>query len=131
MRDDLPVSDAYHVRVDGPNGFMREFVGRSRQGLSVSVDFAKRRASSGVLEIAISNPASAGRQVTVYDESYGSPVRNVAVAAHGRSTITIDTSAAHGWYDFSVRAEDLSYRYAGRVETGKWSISDPAMSSNK
>jgi phospholipase C len=131
VRDDLPVSDAYHVRVDGPNGFMREFVGRSRQAIAVSVDYAKRRASSGVLEIAISNTANAERQVAVHDESYGSPVRNVAVPAHGRSVITIDTSATHGWYDFIVRDADLRYRYAGRVETGKWSIGDPAMAGAK
>jgi len=39
----------------------------------------------------------------------------------------IATKPNHGWYDFSVTSGDLSHRYFGRVETGDWSVSDPAM----
>ncbi|HEY4304515.1 MAG TPA: phospholipase C, phosphocholine-specific [Gemmatimonadaceae bacterium] len=127
VRDDLAISSAYHVRVDGPNGFMREFRGDASVGLDVSVDFAKRHAKDGVLEITIANATSASRAVTIHDESYGAPVQQVIAAAGGRSSIAIDTSSAHGWYDFSVRSSGQVYRYAGRVETGKWSVSDPAM----
>jgi phospholipase C len=37
---------------------------------------------------------------------------------------------SHGWYDFSVRVqghEGFEKRYAGRIETGRDSISDPQM----
>ena len=61
------------------------------------------------------------------DESYGAAVRVVTVPARGRSVVAMETSTAHGWHDVSVRAESLAYRYAGRVETGQWSVSDPAM----
>ena len=127
VRDDFAVPAPYRVRVDGPNGFMREFVGGREPVLGVTVDFAKRRAASGMLEVALSNRGSTTRQVTVRDESYGAPIRSVTVATGGRSSVAIDTSGTHGWYDFTVRCDDLVYRYAGRVETGKWSISDPAM----
>lgn len=34
------------------------------------------------------------------------------------------------WYDFTVQSEEgYLHRFAGRVETGKHSISDPAMAS--
>ena len=34
-----------------------------------------------------------------------------------------------GWYDFTATASGFTRRFAGRVETGRPSISDPAMGS--
>ena len=34
---------------------------------------------------------------------------------------------AGGWYDFTVRAAGVERRCAGRMETGRDSVSDPAM----
>ncbi|RZL89201.1 MAG: DUF756 domain-containing protein, partial [Variovorax sp.] len=31
------------------------------------------------------------------------------------------------WYDFTVTSENFERRFAGRVETGKPGVSDPAM----
>jgi phospholipase C len=41
--------------------------------------------------------------------------------------VSIDAGPSHGWYDVSVTAGALRYRYAGRIETGAWSVTDPAM----
>jgi len=128
VHDDLSIESAYHIRVDGPNGFMREFRGEATPPSRVVVDFAGRRATSGVLEIVITNLGAPARTIAIHDESYGAPARQVTVRGDGaHSSVEIDTSGAHGWYDFSVRDGAQVYRYAGRVETGKWSISDPAM----
>lgn len=127
VRDEIPVSASYRVRVDGPNGFMREFSGTGDDRLSLVVAPAKGKAGRAALEVRLSNPTSATRTISIRDESYGRPPRSVALAAGQHSSVTIDTSASHGWYDFTVRVGSLAYRYAGRVETGAWSISDPAM----
>ena len=46
------------------------------------------------------------------------------------SEIALDLSRSYGWYDFSVRLEGFNRferRYAGHVETGVPSFSDPHM----
>jgi phospholipase C len=67
------------------------------------------------------------RDVEVIDEAYGAPVRRFRVEPGSPSTLAIDMARTHGWYDFAIRVAGLVYRYAGRIETGKWSITDPAM----
>ncbi len=42
----------------------------------------------------------------------------------------MDTRRSFRWYDFGLkieRFETFQRRFAGRVETGQWSFSDPAM----
>jgi len=44
--------------------------------------------------------------------------------------LVVESAHDHGWYDFSVTIggnPGYQQRFAGRVETGRWSISDPAM----
>jgi phospholipase C len=127
VSDELPVAGRYVWRIDGPNGFMREFAGTSEETIAVVVDHEGHRAASGRLEIRLSNRGAASRSITIRDESYGQPARRVVVRAGGNSSVIVDTTAAHGWYDFAVSAGDMVYRYAGRIETGKWSVTDPAM----
>jgi phospholipase C len=38
-----------------------------------------------------------------------------------------ETSGSGAWYDITVSAEGFERRLAGRIETGRDSISDPAM----
>ncbi len=130
LHDAIPIGGAYHVRVDGPNGFMREFVGDANDGVSVVVDHADGRAASGMLEIRLTNRGKTSCDVLVRDESYGTNVRRISLKPMGTAATRIDANARHGWYDFSIRANTLTYRYAGRVETGKWSITDPAMAGD-
>ena len=45
-------------------------------------------------------------------------------------TLDIDTRASLGWYDVTIRIdghEPFHRQYAGRIETGHWGFSDPAM----
>lgn len=127
VRDALPISGNYVVRVDGPNGFMRQFNGGSDAGVSIVVDHAGGRAPSGVVEVRLANHRATAADVTVRDESYGAPIRRLTVRGGGQSSITVDVAATHGWYDFTVMVGSTAYRYAGRVETGEWGITDPAM----
>ncbi len=128
LRDGWQVDGAYHLRVDGPNGFMREFVdAAARSALRVVVDHPSGKGASGDVRVRLTNAASSVLPVTLTDESYHAAPRQTRVSARGTTTLVVPTAASHGWYDFTVRSGELAYRYAGRVETGKWSISDPAM----
>jgi phospholipase C len=53
----------------------------------------------------------------------------VRVRAGEQTSVAVSAEATQGWYDFSVEAGAFVARYAGRIETGAWSISDPAMDS--
>ena len=41
----------------------------------------------------------------------------------------LDLQKSHGWYDFTVKAEGIesAARFAGHVETGRSSFTDPLM----
>ena len=127
VHDSLPVASPFHVRVDGPNGFMREFRGDGGAAVLVAVDHRGRRAADGTLEVVITNPTARRREVVIRDESYGGSPRRVTVEPGKPARVAMETSKTLGWYDFTVADGRQAFRYAGRVETGKWSTSDPAM----
>jgi phospholipase C len=127
VRDVIPSRGAYHVRIDGPNGFMREFVGDGGPPpLSIVADHAGR-GKARTIELRLANTSTTPVAVTITDESYGAPERRVHLRAGKRHAVRLNVAASHGWYDVRVRAAGLAYRYAGRVETGEWSVTDPAM----
>jgi phospholipase C len=128
LRDTWKSAGAYHFRVDGPNGFMREFIdGATRSALRVTVDHPSGPAANGDIRVRITNRGGTALTVALADESYHAASQQTSLDALGTRTFVHATSATHGWYNLSVRCGALTYRYAGRVETGKWSISDPAM----
>jgi phospholipase C len=123
--------EKYHVQVYGPNGFMREFKG-SAADPGVQLVCAYQRLGvgklSGNIEMKISD--AAGRfSVRVKDHVYGAPDQHIRVDESGGSLV-LDLAKSHGWYDFSVTVaghDDFEQRFAGRVETGQHSFTDPFM----
>jgi phospholipase C len=123
---------AYHVRVDGPNGFMREFRGAaSSPNVEVGVEYAARgRRPYGDVVLRLENQGKQPVAVSLADGAYGQETVRVELPARAFRCINWKSSSNHGWYDILVGVEgDTSYvrRFAGRVETGEWSISDPAI----
>ena len=49
------------------------------------------------------------------------------VAAGATIDVVMWSAKSHGWYDISMSVENSEVRYAGRVETGATSITDPVM----
>jgi len=136
---DLPAftGGRYRFRVHGPNGFYREFAGSGADPLvEVVFDDLVRSAGGrtgeasqvGVrVDVGESAPAVTLR---VRDRAYGDEPRESRVSAGESRLLTVSTEASSGWYDLSVMvegAEGFERRYAGRVETGRWGTSDPAM----
>jgi phospholipase C len=126
----------YDLRVYGPNGFFREFIGSQEDPpVDFHFDYARDRrggnALRGGIEIVAANQHR--RQactIEAHDNSYGNPIQSRLLAPGERITLSVDAHKSSGWYDVSVRTSagrQFQKRYAGRVETGKWSTSDPAM----
>jgi len=69
-----------------------------------------------------------GEVFEVQDLSYGRATK--MVSADGKVRLDIPLDDSNGWYDFQVSAREypgLIHRYAGHVETGLPSITDPLM----
>jgi phospholipase C len=126
----------YHLRVYGPNGFFREFSGDANDPLvQVTCEYQRNRLSknslTGNIELRIVNlDPNNSHNLKIADHGYkNKPVFNV-VAPSAEETVVIDLKKSFGWYDFSLSIkgnESFTKRYAGRVETGKESYSDPFM----
>jgi phospholipase C len=116
----------YHLRVCGPNGFLREFAGNAADP-RVEIHSAY---ADGNMELRLSNRAAQSATLHVKDHGYGSGDHEIALQPGATRTLTLDLGKSHQWYDFSVTiagAEPFLRRFAGRVETGRDGFSDPVM----
>lgn len=139
LQDNWPIdgfeNGRYHFRVHGPNGFFREFVGSAdapniRCRLTLVEKKATKPMRSGGVEIHLENHDNRAAKITIRDHAYGHEAIHADLGAGQKSSFTIDTPKSQGWHDLSVTIDGVSEferRYAGRVETGRWSISDPQM----
>jgi phospholipase C len=126
----------YFLRVYGPNGFFREFRGGASDP-TVAIDFEYERSLieahpfTGNGELVLRN-SGAACTVMIVDNAYKQAYQGKSLAAGERSLITVPLTRNQGWYDFSVRIkgyDGFEQRFAGRIETGRDSISDPYMGS--
>jgi phospholipase C len=129
----------YHLRVYGPNGFYREFKGNQADpaietGFEYQRNMLIKKLLTGNIALKISNTGHKPHTVTLIDNSYKSGTRKKVLTASGtstsESTFIVDLAKNHGWYDFSIKVDGINgfeKRYAGRIETGKPSYSDPLM----
>jgi phospholipase C len=123
----------YHLRVDGPNGYYREYIGSVHNpDLTVSCIYeeTKGKLTGNVLLKIVNANRSKSYALTVKDLGYGKSDVKKQLAAGSSQEIVLNLKASHGWYDFNLDvagAADFAQRYAGRVETGKASFSDPVM----
>ncbi|MBY8885396.1 phospholipase C, phosphocholine-specific [Streptomyces sp. PTM05] len=119
----------YDFSVLGPNGFLRHLAGKvGALGPEVT---ARHDASTGHVTLTFSNPGSASVTFTATDAYAPTKSYRYTVAAGGSQTVTgWGVAAANRWYDVSVTlSSDSTYvrRFAGHVETGAPSTSDPAI----
>lgn len=125
---------AYDLEVHGPNGFFRAFRGGAVLAQATDLDVRTRydRRSGGVT-VEIENEGHTSRKVSITDRYTGD--RFQETLAPGKRWKKVTPSRRHfGWYDLVVRvAEDPAFEYvlAGHVETGRESISDPAMAGGR
>ena len=124
----------YHLRLNGPNGFYREFIGTANDPLiTITAEHELNRltkAPTGNIKLAIKNESSNPVDVELTDIGYKTNNLRKSIAAKAEQTIILDLKASYGWYDFEIKSTAsslFSQRYAGRIETGKESFTDPVM----
>lgn len=112
------------IAVHGPNGFLREFAGDGA-GIAATVE---RSADGDLLLVRLVNRGAAPGRVTLRALAYGSiAAQDVALAAGASRVIRVPIAASDHWYDLAVEAAGWRRRFAGHVETGRPSRSDPAI----
>lgn len=81
------------------------------------------------MEVRLRNSGEHALKVTVQDNSYEAATIAKTIPGVGDTSIILPLSKSHGWYDFTVSSEASSAmaRYAGHVDTGRPSSSDPLM----
>lgn len=130
----------YHLELNGPNGFFREFKGSDKDpSIDISLEYERKKLNSkklsGNLLMKITNKTPGqSYSVEINDNAYKKDklTRHVGSQGSGKDVVTIilNLQNSFGWYDFTITiAGNKSFvkRYAGHVETGEMSRTDPAM----
>ena len=130
----------YHLRIYGPNGFYRELMGDENDpDVAIELEYERSRRNlkklTGNILLKLSNPdPSRSYEIVITDHAYQGGTKTKTLkqssSAGGRATVVLHSDRSAGWYDFSVSVTGSAVfekRYAGRVETGRPGITDPAM----
>jgi len=127
---------AYDLWVLGPNGFHRHFQGNVTALRAVDAAVPEIRVcyevTQGDVYVTLMNTGASACTFEITPNAYYGEGDSWTVTVEGQQEGEQHwvLKQSGGWYDFSVRIsgdQDYLRRYAGRVETGKPSISDPAM----
>ncbi len=126
LRHDVVANaDAYDLSVFGANGFLRQYRGAPGGGMEATAIADSARQA---LVITLRNSGSAPVAATIRMRAYGNRGENITVPP-GQSVQSVwPTQASANWYDVEVTsAADAHFlrRFAGHIETGATSMSDP------
>ncbi|MCD2424667.1 phospholipase C, phosphocholine-specific [Niabella pedocola] len=122
----------YHLALFGPNGFYREVKGHSDEArISVECRYVAGGGKRyGQVQLIIRNHSDRQQELTIRDNSYGQRELSRKLPPMGTQHLVLLLEKSFGWYDFSVfnkADKNFERRYAGRVESGKESFSDPLL----
>ena len=120
---------AYDLSVFGPNGYLALF----RGGLKTSIEASVRYDSaSGDIDLVMANHGAAACTVVAANRYESGGSRSYTLAPGETKEDRWTLAASSGWFDLAVNDQDdaaLLRRFAGHVETGRASTSDPAIYS--
>ncbi|MGV3766878.1 MAG: phosphocholine-specific phospholipase C [Chitinophagaceae bacterium] len=118
----------YHLIFHGANGFFREYKGDSNEhDLEAKLTYSK---GEDVALLTLTNKGTAAASFMVTDTSYKTGEKKLVIKAGGSASYKIALAKTGNWYDVVIRkagSETFQWRFAGRIETGKPSITDPLM----
>jgi phospholipase C len=118
----------YQLDAYGPNGFFRSFKGSSEDP---NINFKIRyqitnRTPQLVLDF--ENFAEVDFNLILQDAAYGREKTSIHLLSKSKEQVLLDCGKTYGWYDFSLSfGEHFERKFAGRIETGKSSKTDPQM----
>jgi phospholipase C len=120
---------SYDYAVFGPNGYLRSFAGGlGEDSANLSVHERHDEDSEGI-ELVIRNEGSSAVEVSIADAYSG---KTSTRHLHPRDSLAFfaELHDSFGWYDLTITVDsDPSFQWqlAGHVETGRPSVTDPAM----
>jgi phospholipase C len=134
ISDTFPIAaqgqTGYDLSVYGPNGFFRTFKGSIAPNEAAKLEVSARQDSDDrVIVLELHNLGQEACEFSILD---GYTQKNVThrLAAHEVREIESRLDETSGWYDFTVEVEADAHfhrQIAGHVETGRDSITDPAI----
>jgi phospholipase C len=131
LADSWDFTSGYDLSVHGPNGFFRRFKGGAgglQAGLAIQALYGPRHDGDEIV-VELHNRGSAPVDVIVSDR-YSSRSTTLTFAPGGAKALPFSLARTGGWYDLAVtvqRDPQFEHRYAGHLENGEASISDPGM----
>jgi phospholipase C len=123
----------YHLQALGPNGFLREFKGNGQDpklDISCEYQLSNKMKGLGNVLLKVKNLGQKNQKISLVDHVYKNPGQTQALATSKSIELLVPIGESYGWYDYSLRVEGseaFERRFAGRVEFGKPSKSDPLM----
>ncbi|MDE1179796.1 phosphocholine-specific phospholipase C [Paraburkholderia sp.] len=134
----LNLDGTYDFTVHGPNGFLRRFAGQfvatswfghdtARPDVSESYDVA-----NGNLQLRLANSGSDRCRFTIANAYDTNATIQHSVRGGDDDQVYLDLRKSYGWYDLLITVDTDAHftrRIAGHVETGRSSMSDPALGS--
>lgn len=138
LKDAWMVNDVdngnYHIAVHAPNGFYRELKGNAKDpainiACNYQHDAKNANKLTGNIELHLKNESNGKLTVEITDH-YTKQKQIKPIDANASAIVLLGLDKTHNWYDCSVKVagnNDFEKRYAGRVETGKETFTDPAI----
>ena len=121
----LSCVERYDYTLHGPNGFFRHFAGR-RDG-DLRADFAYDRTHRR-LRIYVENNGERPITVRFRDAYRNNPLQMLKISPIASGFVQPDIARSANWYDVSMEGpNDFVRRFAGHIETGAPSMSDPLL----
>ncbi|HVK21523.1 MAG TPA: phospholipase C, phosphocholine-specific [Actinokineospora sp.] len=130
---------AYDLNIHGPNGFIRRFAGNrvtattaGKANPEVTLRYAP---ADNKVWLSMTNAGTAAATITVRTNNRGGGPWTYNVPAGTTAAAPVEDwfstgSGMNGWYDLTATAADgFARRFAGHMETGADSTSDPVMGS--
>lgn len=139
IKEILPINKfsnrTYKLSVDGPNGFYREFIGNENDpdiavNLGYETKIGLKRIKPQIIKMNIQNNSNEPLEIHLKDNAYKKVNQLVKILPHSNKIVTINLKASHGWYDFTLTTSSsdmFSRRFAGHVDNGRESVTDPFM----
>lgn len=125
-------SARYQLSVYGPNGYLCQFRGQADLELEAAVSYD---ASRGDVVLSLRNGGSQPRTVQTANAYAAAEKRTYRLTPGGQQEDRWPTAESGGWYDLTLTdmppagstAGDFLRRFAGHLETGRLSTSDPGV----
>jgi len=128
-------NNIYHLKVYGPNGFYRSFKGNGNDPvLDIKCSYERSKLNSkrltGNLLFTIVNNDTKALTVALIDNSYKTGNRSKTILPKTTTAVVMNLEKSFGWYDASIKVKGFEFfeqQFAGHVETGEVSKTDPLM----